>query len=124
VRLVFAYDAAAALADADVRAEAQTPEATAVIRAWAEELAGCGPLLDRQTFREAAKRTGARAGAKGKALFHSIRLALTGAPDGPELDVLVPAIDTAAALTPADGVAPVMSCHERAVAFAAALGAA
>jgi glutamyl-tRNA synthetase/nondiscriminating glutamyl-tRNA synthetase len=124
VRLVFAYDAAAALADADVRAEAQTPEATAVIRAWAEELAGCGPLLDRQTFRDAAKRTGARAGAKGKALFHSIRLALTGAPDGPELDVLVPAIDTAAALTPADGVAPVMSCHERAVAFAAALGAA
>lgn len=121
---VFRFDAAGALTRPLVRAEAETAEARAVVRAWAEELAGAGPLLDRQAFRDAAKRAGLRAGAKGKTLFHTIRLALTGEPDGPELDILVPAIDTAAALTPADGVAPVMSCHERAVAFAAALGAA
>ncbi len=64
---------------------------------------------------------GAATGAKGKALFHSIRLAVTGAPDGPELDVLIPAIERAADFTPADGLAPVLGCRERAAAFAAAL---
>ena len=57
---------------------------------------------------------GAQTGAKGKALFHTIRLACTGAPDGPELDVLIPAIEQAAAFTPADGLAPVLGCRERA----------
>ena len=45
----------------------------------------------------------------------------TGAPEGPELDVLIPAIDAAADFTPADGLAPVLGCRERAAAFAAAL---
>jgi hypothetical protein len=35
--------------------------------------------------------------------------------------VLIPAIDVAAEFTAADGLAPVLGCRERAVAFAAAL---
>ena len=70
-----------------------------------------------------AKQVGASTGAKGKALFHSIRLVVTGEPDGPELDVLIPAIERAADFTPADGLAPVLGCRERAAAFAAALAA-
>jgi hypothetical protein len=48
-------------------------------------------------------------------------VALTGAGDGPELDVIVPAIDRAAALAPATGLAPVVGCRARAAATRAAL---
>ena len=39
-----------------------------------------------------------KTGQKGRALFHPIRIALTAAGDGPELDLLVPAIDRGADL--------------------------
>jgi hypothetical protein len=39
-----------------------------------------------------------RTGQKGKALFHPIRLALTGEADGLELDLAVPAIEHGADL--------------------------
>ena len=42
----------------------------------------------------------ARTGQKGKALFHPIRVALTGRAEGPELDLAVPAIDRGADLPP------------------------
>jgi nondiscriminating glutamyl-tRNA synthetase len=120
LHLVFRADVAAALAREDVRAEFE-PEATRnVVRALAEDLAGCGRLLDRETFRAAAQRVRERTGQKGRALFHPIRVALTGEADGPELDLLVPAIDRAADLQ-SSGLAPVTGCRERAAAFAAAL---
>ena len=62
-----------------------------------------------------------RTGQKGRALFHPIRVALTGAPDGPELDLVVPAIDRGAELPASAGVAPIIGCRERAAQFAAAL---
>ena len=51
------------------------------------------PLLDRDAFRAAATRVRERTGQKGKALFHPIRLALTGEAEGLELDLAVPAIE-------------------------------
>jgi nondiscriminating glutamyl-tRNA synthetase len=121
MRLIFEYDAAAALALDAVRAEASEPLARAVVGAWAAALAGSPRLTTKEAFRAVAKQVGAATGTKGKALFHTIRLATTGAPDGPELDVLIPAIDQAADFTAADGLAPVLGCRERATAFAAAL---
>ena len=59
-----------------------------------------------------------RTGQKGKALFHPIRVALTGEAGGPELDLAVPAIDRGAELPPSAGVAPIVGCGERAEAFA------
>ena len=44
-------------------------------------------MLDRETFRAAVSRVKERTGQKGKALFHPIRLALTGEPEGLELDL-------------------------------------
>ena len=70
-------------------------------------------------FRAAAQRVREKTGQKGKALFHPIRVALTGAPEGPELDLLVPAIDTAAALPPGSGLAPISGCRERVATFSA-----
>jgi hypothetical protein len=57
---------------------------------------------------------------KGKALFHPIRVALTGEGGGPELDMAVPAIERGAALPPAAGVAPITGARARAEAFARA----
>jgi glutamyl-tRNA synthetase len=91
---LFDYSAARALDDPAVRAEAIA--AVAVIDALAEELSSSGPLRDKEAFRELAARVRERTGQKGKALFHPIRLALTGAAEGLELDHAVPAIERGA----------------------------
>jgi glutamyl-tRNA synthetase/nondiscriminating glutamyl-tRNA synthetase len=121
MRLVFAFDAVTALAREDVRTEARAPLALTVVRAWAAAAQAAPRLATKDAFRALATDVGTATGAKGKALFHTIRLAITGEPDGPELDVLIPAIDRAAEFTPADGLAPVIGCRERATAFADAL---
>ena len=69
-----------------------TDAARAVVDAFAEELAAA-PRLDRERFRAVANQVKARTGQKGKALFHPIRIMLTGRAEGPELDLAVPAID-------------------------------
>jgi glutamyl-tRNA synthetase len=81
----------------------------------AEVLLDVPPLLDREAFRAAANRVKDRTGLKGKSLFHPIRTILTGAQEGPELDVIVPAIDRAVDVP---GLAVVISCKERAAAVA------
>jgi glutamyl/glutaminyl-tRNA synthetase len=121
MRLIFGFDAPAALGLEAVRVEASEPLARAVVAAWAEALRAAPRLTSKDAFRAIARQVGAATGTKGKALFHTIRLAVTGEPDGPELDVLIPAIERAADFTAADGLAPVPGCRERAAAFAAAL---
>ncbi|WP_239489443.1 glutamate--tRNA ligase [Luteitalea sp. TBR-22] len=91
-----------------------------VVVAFAQELSG-RPRLTRETFREAAQQVRQRTGQKGRALFHPIRLALTGADSGPELDLLVPAIEAGAQVQAGAGLAPVVGCRERAAICAAAL---
>ena len=120
--VLFGFSAEAALADEAMRAEMSTPEAVAVVRALAEELAAA-PRLDRERFRAAANAVKARAGQKGKGLFHPIRIALTGRAEGPELDLVVPAIDRGAELPASCGIPTIAGCRERAAAFARALGA-
>jgi nondiscriminating glutamyl-tRNA synthetase len=120
VALLFDYDAAAALADDTLRAEMAEPGARAVVIALAEELASA-PRLDREKFREIANRVKAKTGLKGKALFHPIRVALTGRAEGPELDLAVPAIDLGAELPASAGIPKIVGNKERAAAFARAL---
>jgi nondiscriminating glutamyl-tRNA synthetase len=120
---VFSFDAAATLADPAMRQEVTEPGAARVVRELASVLAARPPLTDRDSFRAAAGEVKERTGAKGRALFHPIRVALTGAGEGPELDVLVPAIDRAAALPADSGLLPVLSCRTRAAQVAALLPA-
>ena len=63
---------------------------------WPRSSQSAPRLIDRETFRAAAARVKEQTGQKGRALFHPIRVALTGEAEGPELDLLVPAIDRAA----------------------------
>ena len=122
LRAVFEYDAVAALGRAEVREEVAAPGARAVVVALADELAAVARVADRESFRALADRVRARTGQKGRALFHPFRVALTGEGGGPELDLLIPAIDRGASLGPASGWAPVTGCRERARAFVRAAG--
>jgi len=79
------------------------------------------PRLDRDRFRAIANEVKVRTGQKSKSLFHPIRLALTGRPEGPELDLAVPAIDRGADLPADAGLPRVLGCRERAAAFVRAL---
>jgi glutamyl/glutaminyl-tRNA synthetase len=118
--LLFDYDADAALRDPHVGDEMRAEPARAVVAALAEELAAA-PRLDRERFRGAANQVKARTGQKGKALFHPIRLALTGRAEGPELDLAVPAIDLGADLPHDAGLPKILGNRERAAAFVDAL---
>ena len=118
--LLFAYDAEAALRDPDVASEMRAEGARDVVTALAEELT-TAPRLDRETFRAVANQVKARTAQKGKALYHPIRIALTGRPDGPELDLAVPAIDRGAELPPDAGIPKIIGNRERAAAFVRAI---
>jgi nondiscriminating glutamyl-tRNA synthetase len=115
LHFLFDYSAAAALSDPALRSEAI--EARRVIAALAEETAKSGPLVDKEMFRGMAARVREHMGAKGKALFHPIRLAVTGEAEGLELDLAVPLIEHGAALPPSSGVRPILSVADRAAAF-------
>jgi glutamyl-tRNA synthetase/nondiscriminating glutamyl-tRNA synthetase len=114
---LFDYSVSRALTSPAIREEAVA--ARAVIDGLAEELRQSGPLVDRELFRAAAGRVRERTGQKGKALFHPIRLALTGEAEGLELDVAVPAIESGALLQQS-GITRIPSARERAEEFARA----
>jgi glutamyl-tRNA synthetase len=111
---LFDYSAPRALELPEVRAEAES--ARPVIDALADELVNGSPLLDREAFRALAARVRARTGQKGKALFHPIRLVLTGEREGLELDLAVPAIERGSTLDPS-GIRTIPNAAARAMAF-------
>ncbi len=115
VSFVFGWDAGQAAQL--VAAEAEGANA---VKAMAQEV-GDAPL-DRDAFRHAAARARQQTGLKGRALFHPLRVALTAADSGPELDLAVPAIDRGALLPPGAGIAPVVSCADRLRAVARLVG--
>jgi glutamyl/glutaminyl-tRNA synthetase len=117
---LFDYSPQRALGDAGIRSEISSDGARAVVRALAEELAGA-PRLDREKYRALANQVKVKTGQKAKALFHPIRIVLTGRAEGPELDLAVPAIDLGADLPESAGIPKVLGNRERAVAFAQAL---
>lgn len=122
LHFLFDYSAAHALGNAAIRAEASEPAARAVIAALAEELARAPRLRDKDAFRAAAARVREKTGQKGKALFHPIRLALTGEAEGLELDAAVPAIEAGAELPAGSGIRRIPGAKERAAAFVEELG--
>jgi nondiscriminating glutamyl-tRNA synthetase len=120
LRFLFDFDPTAALAAREVAEVMEVPGAREVVVTLADELREAG-RLDRDAFRAAAARVRQRTGQKGRALFHPIRVALTGEAGGPELDLAVPAIDRGAELPRSAGVALVLGCRERAELFARAV---
>ncbi len=118
MQTIFSFDAEESRAREKLGAELSEPPAREVAKALAEDLATAPRLIDRELFRAAAARIKERTALKGRALFHPIRLVLTGEPEGPELDLLIPSIDRATDLSPASGIQRVTGCRERAAAMA------
>ena len=116
---LFAWDADRAASM--IAAESDAAVARTVVHAFAREILS-NDVLDRPAFRAAADRVRQQTGIKGRALFHPIRDALTAASSGPELDLVVPAIDRAATIGPGAFVVAVPSCRARAQAVSDRLG--
>src|SRR5262249_21766470 len=108
-RVAFIFEWDAARAAGLVRNE---PEGARAVAAFGDAIAASG-ALDRESFRAAAQRAREQTSLKGRALFHPIRVALTAADSGPELDLAVPAIDRGATLGATAGLAVVLSCVDR-----------
>ena len=88
-----------------------------LIRRFGKELNSRG-RLGFEDFRGIVAELKTATGRKGRGLFHPLRLALTARSSGPELDKLIPLVETAASL----GVPGVEGCQERVAAFVARYG--
>jgi len=104
-RLIFNYDAT----DAACRlGSGQTGESEVVRQVAAKILAEPGVTYTR--FREILKEVQKATGKKGKELFHPVRVALTGADSGPELEKLIPIFEKGSELKL---VQPILSVADR-----------
>jgi nondiscriminating glutamyl-tRNA synthetase len=93
------------------------PQAMDLIRAFGDALKGHeGLTLDE--FRAVLAVLKKETGAKGRQLFHPLRVALTARDSGPELDKLIPLVETGARL----GVRGVVNCRTRVEAFLSRYG--
>jgi glutamyl-tRNA synthetase/nondiscriminating glutamyl-tRNA synthetase len=71
--------------------------------------------LTPEQFKKIVNEVKAETGAKGKELFHPIRIVVTGSHSGPEFDKLVPLIEEGASL---NLPRPILSLKQRAAAWA------
>jgi glutamyl-tRNA synthetase/nondiscriminating glutamyl-tRNA synthetase len=118
---VLDYDAKAALAapdNADVLGWANTDAVLArfTVKILEDESAREGKLTAEQ-FKKIVNEVKAETGAKGKELFHPIRIVVTGSHSGPEFDKLVPILEEGSRLSLPKHV---LSVRERVEAFAKA----
>jgi len=113
VRIIFEYDALKAVQELEL---SPTPNAPAVLGAFIPK-ALSQPELSYERFRAITKEVQAETGNRGKDLFHPIRVAITGAVSGPELEKLIPIFEAGSKLPLAQHV---KSIAERLREFAAA----
>jgi len=92
------YDGAAP-DDEQTRAVFEDPGAVRVVEALARD-AQRWPPLDLESWQRVKAEVKQDTGAKGKALFRPLRVAITGRTSGPELDALVPLIERGNVLFP------------------------
>jgi glutamyl-tRNA synthetase/nondiscriminating glutamyl-tRNA synthetase len=89
---IFNYDPNAALAAPDNAEVLSSPKTSAVIEAFAKRVTKDPPLTAEQ-FKVIVNEVKTEAGAKGKELFHPIRIVVTGSHSGPEFDKLIPILE-------------------------------
>jgi nondiscriminating glutamyl-tRNA synthetase len=118
VGLIFDYDAASVASGEETRHVVQDAVAHEVLQAFVPKVLEVREL-SYERFREIAKAVQKETGKKGKELFHPIRVALTGAVSGPELEKLIPIFEEGSKLPLARHV---KSVSERLREFAAAAG--
>ena len=118
---IFDYDAKAALAAPDNAEVLGWPNSSAVfagfiVKILADESARADQLTPEQ-FKKIINEVNAETGAKGKELFHPIRIVITGSHSGPDFDRLIPILEAGSHLKLPKHV---LSVRERVEAFATA----
>ena len=97
-RIVFDFDAAQAVATPEFQELLATPAAVEVLKAFIPKVLSENTLAYAR-FREITKAVQKETGKKGKDLFHPVRMAITGAASGPELEKLIPIYEEGAKLS-------------------------
>ena len=118
-KLIFCYDAAAALASPDNAEVLGGPKTKEVLTAFAELVESDPAPMTPDRFKAIMNQVKEKTGAKGKDLFHPVRIVFTGSHSGPEFDKLIPILEEGSQL---DLPQHVMNTHERLAAFRAAAG--
>jgi glutamyl-tRNA synthetase/nondiscriminating glutamyl-tRNA synthetase len=121
--LIFRYDAKTALASPDNVEVLQAPQTDAVLARFTfkvlESEDAREAKLAPEEFKKIVNEVKAETGAKGKELFHPIRIVITGSHSGPEFDKLIPIIEEGSHLRLPRHV---LSVHERVEEFGKAWG--
>ncbi|MGB7190257.1 MAG: glutamate--tRNA ligase family protein, partial [Acidobacteriaceae bacterium] len=110
-RFIFQFDPESARADEENATILSSEKSEKVLAAFAERVGGVasGSATPEQ-FKTWMNEIKIETGAKGKDLFHPVRIVLTGAHSGPEFDKLIPVIETGSRL---DLPTHVLSLRER-----------
>jgi len=93
---IFGFDAGAALAAPDNAEVLALPNTSAVFSTFTAkilDLHSCGEPLTAERFKTIVNEIKAESSAKGKDLFHPIRIMLTGSHSGPEFEKLIPILE-------------------------------
>jgi len=114
---IFRFDSAAALNEEENSALLATESAQKVLAAFAERVRRATGSIRPDQFKLWMNEIKTETGAKGKELFHPVRIALTGAHSGPEFDKLIPVIEEGSQL---ELPVHVLSVRERVEQFLAA----
>jgi len=117
--LIFDYDAAVAVNSPENAEVLAWPKSGDVLAAFAQRVESDSSAMTPERFRSSMNEVRAETGARGKELFHPVRVALTGSHSGPEFDRLIPILEEGSQL---DLPRHVMSVRERLEAFRARRG--
>jgi nondiscriminating glutamyl-tRNA synthetase len=90
---IFQFDPDAAHANEENAALLATESAQKVMAAFAARVQSAPGSVTAELFKSWMNEIKIETGAKGKELFHPVRIALTGAHSGPEFDKLIPVIE-------------------------------
>jgi nondiscriminating glutamyl-tRNA synthetase len=91
--ILFHHDAATAIADPAIQLVLAEGKAADVLSAFQERVVADDYVPTAEHFKAIMNEIKTRTGAKGKELFHPVRIMLIGAPSGPDFDKLIPLIE-------------------------------
>ena len=115
-RLIFHVEPAAALAAPDNAEVLALPKAGEVLSEFVQKVGADHEPMTPERFKAIVNQVKEKTGAKGKELFHPIRIVITGSHSGPEFDKLIPILEEGSQLNLPTHV---MSVRERVAAFQA-----
>lgn len=91
-KLVFDYSPAGALNDPEAAEIVSTDQAKSILTCFLDD-AERSEAIDVERYKDLAKAVSKRTGARGRELFHPLRVAITGKSSGPELQLLIPLLE-------------------------------